>query len=228
MIKRSEVFVCLAILALSTLVGAQKLNYEENPLPSRYPLPYVIAGFQLNGGGYSAVSQELGGGLDLELKHFLFIGSATYDNAHKTNDGTLNNRNGHDRMLEGKAFYRFRPWYVGGGASWSQLATTNYTKESWRPKFGVGRDWFRESYSFRGELMYRLPGTDHQNAVQGPEFTLWFPSPATKHHVFFQQVVDIYTFHATITDPTNRLLTADQVSRRGVSTFVDWRLIYRF
>ena len=75
------------------------------------------------------------------------------------------------RSAEGLA--RMNKWYVGGGASWSQL-TTNYSKQSWHPRVGGGRDWIREDFSLRGQVEYVLPGSDHQNAVQGPEFRCGF------------------------------------------------------
>jgi hypothetical protein len=92
-----------------------------------------MAGCKLNGGGYPPTAWVGGAGLDIELAHLVFDASAAYDTGHKTNDNTINNNAGHDRGLDGDIFYRFHKLYVGGGASWSQLSTTNYSKQSWHP-----------------------------------------------------------------------------------------------
>jgi hypothetical protein len=39
--------------------------------------------------------------------------------------------------------------------------------------------------------VYKLPGSDHLNAAQGPEFSLWMPSPLTSHHFFMGETVGI-------------------------------------
>jgi hypothetical protein len=150
-------------------------------------------------------------------------------NARKTNDNTVNNSKGHERFLQGRAFYRYRPGlYFGGGAQWSETSTTNYTKKAWRPTFGLGGDHFGESYSMRWQGMYILPGTDRANAMQGPELQLWLPSPASRKHFFYRQTLGIYEYHDTITDPTNATLTAQQAAQRHTSAFLDFTFGWRF
>jgi hypothetical protein len=78
----------------------------------------------------------------------------------------------------------------------------------------------------RGQVVYFLPGSDHQNAIQGPEFSRWIPSPATNHHLFWYETVGVYESHQTITDPTNLALTQLQTSKRSASGWVT--MMYRF
>jgi hypothetical protein len=194
---------------------------NRNAVAARYPHPYAY-------GGYAPTALAGGAGLDIELKHLVFDSKASYDTAHKVNDNTVNNHSGHDRGLSGDAFYRFNKLYVGGGASWTQLSTTNYSKQSWHPAFGMGRDWMRESFSLRGQVLYKLPGSDWQNATQGPELSVWFPSPSTAHHVFWRETIGIYSFHETVTDPSDKVLTAEQTGTRSVTGGVSLTMMYRF
>src|SRR5579862_8448875 len=55
----------------------------------RYPHPYLIGGLELQGGGYAPTAWAGGGGVNLELKHLVFEGSASYAAAHKVNDNTI-------------------------------------------------------------------------------------------------------------------------------------------
>jgi hypothetical protein len=194
----------------------------------KYPHPYLTGSFQLQSGGYAPAAWAGGVGVNVELKHLVFDSSASYAAARKVNDNTIDNHSGHQRGVDGNAFYRFNKLYAGGGASWSQLSTTNYTKQSWHPRIGVGRDWLREGFSARGQMLYVMAGDDRLNGTQGPEFSLWLPSPVADHHIFWQQTVGIYTFHETVTDPSDKLLTAEQMGSRSVTCNVSFSLIYRF
>jgi hypothetical protein len=78
------------------------------------------------------------------------------------------------------------------------------------------------------QVVYKLPGSDHRNAAQGREFSLWMPSPLTSHHFFTRETVGIYMSHATVTDPSDAALTAEQIGNRSVSGFVSMNLLYRF
>jgi hypothetical protein len=195
---------------------------------AKYPHPYLVGGLQLQGGGYAPTAWAGGVGVNVEFKHLVLDTSASYAAAHKVNDNTINNHSGHQRGLDGNVFYRFNKLYLGGGASWSQLSTTNYAKQSWHPAVGVGRDWLREGFSMRGQVLYVMPGDDHLNGTQGPEFSLWLPSPAAAHHVFWRQTIGIYAFHETVTDPSDKVLTAEQMSTRSVTGYVSFNLMYRF
>ncbi len=182
----------------------------------------------MNGGGYAPAAWIGGAGVNIELKYLVFDATAAYDTGHKINDNTIDNHSGHDRKLAGNAFFRFNRFYAGGGASWSQLSTTNYTKQAWHPQFGGGHDWFWEDLSLRGQALYLLPGNDHLNGTQGPEFSMWFPSPATDHHFFLRDTVGIFVIHETITNPSDKPLTDAQTSSKSASGYVNLGLMYRF
>jgi len=212
---------------LYAIGNGSTLSNGDTPA-AKYPHPYLVGGLQLQGGGYAPTAWAGAVGVNVELKHLVLDSSASYAAAHKVNDNTINNHSGHQRGLDGNAFYRFNKLYLGGGASWSQLSTTNYTKQSWHPAIGVGHDWLREGFSMRGQVLYVLPGDDHLNGTQGPEFSLWLPSPAAAHHVFWRQTIGIYAFHETVTDPSDKVLTAEQVGSRSVTGYVSFNLMYRF
>ena len=150
-------------------------------------------------------------------------------NARKTNDGTLNNRKGHEGFLQGRLFYRWHTGlYFGGGAQWSETSTTNYVKNSWRPVFGVGGDHFSSDWSCRWQTLYIFLGSDKSNGMQGPEFQFWIPSPLSKHHFFYRQTLAVYVFHTTVTDPLDAALTAAQMSERHSASFLDFTVGWRF
>jgi hypothetical protein len=165
----------------------------------------------------------------LEASKLLGDVEAYYMNARKTNDNTLDNGSGHERFLEGRLFY---PWrrnlYVGGGAQWSETSTTNYTKKQWRPTFGIGGDHFSNVTSFRWQILYITKGSDKSNAVQGPELQFWLPSPASKSHFIWRSTLGVYEFHATVTDPTDKALTAAQIRNRSHAAFLDFMFGWRF
>lgn len=215
----------VAVSALfSSASSAQEIRAND-----KFPHPFIYAGIQLNGGGYAPLSQVVGAGLEHDAARFFSIAEFSYDNARKSNDGTVNNRNGHDRHASARFFYRLPAGYfVGAGYQWNQLTTTNYVKSASRPAFGGGKDWIRENFSARFQGIYVLPGSDRQNALQGPELQFWLPSPATRHHFFFRTKLGIYGFHDTVTDPTDRLLTAQQMSRRSYATWVEYTLCVKF
>jgi len=220
----------LAVLLLSTVAVGQNFSRSETvETTSWIPRPMILSGPSLVGNGYQTVALSGGAGLLLNSPKFLSDIEGRYMNAHKTNDNTVNNRKGHERFLEGRVFYRYkRGLYVGGGAQWSETSTTNYTKKGWRPTFGLGGDHFSDGYSMRWQALYILPGTDKANALQGPEFQLWLPSPVSRSHFFYRQTLGIYEFHATITDPNDPILTAQQIASRHSAAFLDFTFGWRF
>lgn len=156
--------------------------------------PYLYGGLVFSdGASYSPASAAVGGGLDLESGHFIGLAEGSFQNARKNDSDT-----GSETDLKGRAFFRTgRGWFFGGGAQWSRLGTIAYRKEAAHPALGGGKDLFRENFSMRAQILYVLPGTDHLNAVQGPEVSLWMPSPASRSHFFYRQTVGIYEFHQT-------------------------------
>jgi hypothetical protein len=107
-------------------------------------------------------------------------------------------------------------------AQWNKLTTALYSKQGWRPTFGAGKDVIRENFSMRAQAMYVLPGTDRLNAVQGPEISIWMPSPAPKGHFFYRQTLGIYEFHQTSV-PAN-----PGTQNRSVASFLEFTIMCRF
>jgi hypothetical protein len=195
-----RLFVISGALFLSThAFGQEKASASITPAsPSWVPRPILFAGPSLVGNGYQTFAGNFGGGFLLNSSKLLGNFEAYYMNARETNNGTLNNRKGHERFLRGRIFF---PWrrglYFGGGAQWSETATTNYTRKAWRPVLGLGGDHFAQDWSCRWQVLYILPGADHVNAVQGAEFQFWLPSPASENHFFFRETLGMYEFHTT-------------------------------
>lgn len=186
---------------------------------SDWPLPYIYGGLALSAGaGYSPAAGKLGGGLNLESARLIALAETSVENAHKQDSGT-----GTELDLKGRAFVRASAgWYFGGGAQWSKLSTILYDKQAWRPTFGGGKDLFRENFSMRAQVLYVLPGSDHLNAVQGPEISLWVPSPASRSHLFYRQTLAIDGFHQTSV-PGN-----SGVNERYLASFLEFTAMYRF
>jgi hypothetical protein len=205
-------------------------------LDSRIPHPYLLVGPSLLEGGYASFAGRVESGIDVESPHAVFRALAAYDNGHKIDDGDQPNPNGHDRYLEGGAYFRARRrWFVGSGWAWSQLSTSNYKKGGSRPEFGGGYDWFqkacdacRRNFSMRISVDWVTAGTDWQNGSHGPNTTLTFPSPSEKRHWFWRQTVGIYRFHESLTEPSNYPLKQAQLAQRHTDGTVGFGVLYRF
>jgi hypothetical protein len=249
------------LIAVLGILGSQVLA-QNAVLPSSasasglsfpklaWPRPFVYGGLGVNGGGYAPLSGTVGAGLRIDRTHLIWEGSASYDNGHKSNDNTANNLKGRDRGLESSIYYRTHEgWFGGGGAGWSQLSTTNYSKQVFNPSIGGGKDYFHKEcaaedcvadWSMRLQTDYKLKGVEHVDAqgcnvpngqctndLQGPMFTLYLPSPALARHLYWRQTAGVYMGHETVTstDPT---LTALQKSAGSVSPYLNFALMYRF
>jgi len=200
----------------SLLVSSGQGHSAES---SFWPLPYIYGGLALSrGASYSPAAGTVGGGLNIDSTHLIVLIETSAQNAHKQDSGT-----GSELDLKGRAFLRTGVgWYFGGGAQWSKLSTALYDKQAWRPAFGGGKDLFYENFSMRAQILYVLPGSDHLNAVQGPEISLWMPSPASRSHLFYRQTLGIYEFHQTSV-PGNPGL-----NQRYVASFLQFTAMYRF
>jgi hypothetical protein len=234
--------VCVGVLLVAGLARCQE----------RIPHPYVSGSFNLMPGGYAAVAWGAGAGLMWDAPHLVFDSFVGYDTGHKVNDATAHNNKGHDRFLRGSVAFKRGLWYVGPGARWSQLSTTNYTKGgpiyaagSWHPEFGGGRDWDSRSSGLfmRTQVLYMFHSSkevtyypDHTscdgcgNGSQGLDVSLWFPSPssAIHHHWYVRMNSLTYRFHDTITDPKNVALTWAQSRRSHITNAGEFMLLYRF
>jgi hypothetical protein len=199
-----------------------QLSLESSPrTPSRYstgPRPFAYGGLVLSRGGYDPAGGIVGAGVNLESTRVLFWAEASADNLHKRDSGT-----GRGLALKSRVFFTTgRGFFFGGGAQWSKLTTVLYSKQAWRPTFGGGKDFIREDFSMRAQVIYVLPGTDRLNASQGPEISLWLPSPARGRHWFYRQTLGLYEAHQT-TAPGNRG-TGD----RFLTSFLNMTVLYRF
>jgi hypothetical protein len=217
-------FIALAfvpfILSLVAVAAWAQTGFVNNLISGDDGLrPYAFGGLSVSAGaGYSPIAGTGGVGLSMNKIHAMTLAEFSADDAHKADSNT-----GHDMYFQARAFYRTeRGWYLGGGTQWNNLTTIRYSKISWKPTFGAGKDVMHEDFSFRAQIVYVLPGSDHLNAVQGPECGLWLPSPETKRHVFYHQTVGIYEFHQTSV-PGN-----DGTNVRGISKFSSSTLLYRF
>jgi len=213
-----------SVASSQTPSGSAALVSSNQNGPARdsgsfWPRPYAYGGLELtHGAGYSPAAGIFGSGFDVDNSHFLFLGEGSIQNAHKLDSGT-----GTEYALQARSFARVPDgWYFGGGAQWSKLSTSEYAKQAWRPTFGGGKDIRRENFSMRAQAVYILPGTDRLNAVQGPEISLWLPSPASKSHFFYRQTVGVYEFHQTSV-PGN-----PGTNVRMASAFVSLTAMYRF
>jgi hypothetical protein len=224
----------LCLSAVLPVVAQDKATLSERSAEPElvydiYPRVFLVSTLNLNGGGFSVLSQSGNGGISLERPLYMLEGSFGYDNARKVNDNTTANIKGHSRTFGGSAMYRMRNgWFFGGGAAWGELSTTNYTKQHWAPSFGGGKDVLMQNFSFRLKCMYTLPGSDRINGTQGPTVTFITPSPATRHHVFFYEALSLSLFHDTVTDPSNRQLTEIQRSNRSLASYLRLWVMVRF
>jgi hypothetical protein len=166
---------------------------------------------------------------------------AAYDDGHIVNDGDQPNPKGHDRYLESAIYFRppIEPlsgrWFVGGGFTWSQLSTTNYTKGGSRPLIGGGYDLVsrlcpscRREFSMRIAMDWLMAGSDWQNGSDGPQITFTLPGLREQRHWFLRERLGVYRFHDTVTDRTNLSLTQEQQSNKHFDSFLDLGIIYRF
>jgi hypothetical protein len=175
----------------------------------------LLPTFNISDAGFAPISLSVGGGLSFEPRYAIVEAIATYDNAHKTNDGTVDNTKGHIRSIVASTFVRMPGyWFVGGETGWDQLSTTNYKKSSRTIVFGGGRDLSVWNTDARIKVSYALPVLDHINGVQGVNFTLYLPSPLRQKRFVYYDSIGLAFFHATITEPNNPSLTAAQQSDR--------------
>jgi hypothetical protein len=210
---------------------------QVNPLPSerqeqfafdRRPRLVFMPQFNLNGSGFGN-SASASGGVGIDTRHLILESLAAYNEARKTNDGTVNNRNGNVRSLTASAYYRLSNyWFLGTSGGWYKLSTTNYTKQTWTMNFGGGSDFIAGGTSFRLSAGYTPAVFDHQTGSQGPSFQFILPSPLAQGHVMFVENLDIRFLHDTITDPNDPVLTELEKSHRTHTATLSFGLILRF
>ena len=251
----------MAVLGMVVLGTMSSQAFAQNEvLPSSvsgpsgpkitWPHPFLFAGLGVNGAGYSSLSGNAGAGLRIDARRLIWEAGASYDTARKSNDNTIDNQKGHSRRLESSLYYRFHSgWFAGGGAGWTQLSTTNYSKQALRPSIGAGKDYFHkqcaaedcvDEWSMRWQVDYTLKGAEHvdpkgctvpngqcTNDLQGLMLSLYLPSPALARHVFWRTTLGVYTLHTTVTS-TDPSLTVLQKGQRSVTAAFDFAMMYRF
>lgn len=238
-------FVCMMF---STAMG-QVVN-------SYIPKPYIGVGGVLMPAGYASGAYQLQAGFLLNSKYLVGDTYVAYDNGKKINDATEYNNKGHDRYINSFLAFKHSNSYFGVGPRWSQLSTTNYTKGlnvieaakngDFRVQAVVGHDVVGNFFSFRGQVNYVFPPFHESvsypststspasicsgcgNGLQGPELSLFFPSPASKGHFIYRMTLALYEFHTTVTDPTNAQLTRAQDTDRHLTASTTFLLMYRF
>jgi len=209
----------LPIVADKAKISARAETQEDQWLPRPWiPRPYLSGYFSLANASYSPLSVSLVGGLTIENRRLFIMADAGGDNAKKDTS-----KSGHSIYLKALVFPRFpRRWYFGGGVMWGKYEGSDYSKQSGHPVFGGGKDYFGHRLSMRAQALYVLPGNDHSNALQGPEFTVWLPSPATKNHLFMVIKEGIYEYHQSAF-PGN-----PGTGHRGVMNTFDTGIFVRF
>jgi hypothetical protein len=245
-----KVFLSLVLSQCLSLVAAAQVDMST---PKAYPHSFIEGALDLNGGGYSPVSLDAHPGTNWETRDISLTATGNYSFAKKTNDGTVGNNTGHSRSLTGDVFYKINAyWMVGGGGDWGKTYTELYKKraDSWR--VGGGRDWFNSDVSLRITAEYfrhfnesteypkpqtfttpsggttQAYGCKCTNGVQGIFINFWEPSPYTAHHFFFHVSSSISTFHETITDPYNYVLTRQQKGTTYIDGSSTIGVVYRF
>jgi hypothetical protein len=221
-----------AAFCLSSVAQSSDVELLTQPIPH----PYVSFGPSVMGGGYAPFAYRAEAGFDLESSHAMFRALGAYDNGHKIDDNDQPNPDGHDRYLEGAAYFRARRgWFAGGGWTWSRLYTTKYAKGGGHPEIGGGYDLAlhscdgcRRNLSMRIDVDWITAGTDWHNGVHGPNTTFTFPSPSEKRHLFWRESFGIYRIHESVTTPSDPVLTRQQLSDKSIDTFEDFGVIYRF
>ncbi|MBZ5667163.1 MAG: hypothetical protein LAO30_21490 [Acidobacteriia bacterium] len=195
----------------------------------RRPRLIIFPQLNLNNSGFAPVSEAITGGVGIESRHLILQARARYDNAHKDNDGTEDNRKGRVRELSSDVYYRLpNYWFFGTSGGWYQLSTTNYSVQSWGMGFGGGTDFIRNEASFRLSGTYTPPYFDHRNGSQGFSVEFVDPSPLAQKHIMFVVSSSIGWFHTTITDPTDPGLTALQKSQKHISGSAQYGILFRF
>jgi hypothetical protein len=194
--------VMTALLLLTAPYSVCADRATGNPAPTQFSgvttrdlrvlRPFVFGGLTLGGANYDVFAGEVGAGVDVEMKSLMLVADFAAQNSRSSYS-----RTGH--ILQGRAFAAHRTsrgWYFGGGAQWDRVVTDKNRFEEWRPVVVVGEDLICPKVSMRFQAKFVLPTFDHNGNRPGGEIALWFPSPATRHHLFFCIEESIHGYHA--------------------------------
>lgn len=256
----------VAMILMSSMAAGQQIVEEPRNFRASTPkevslfqTPYVFIESDLtaNGNGFQALSPDISTGIDMEGRHLSVEIVGTYDFARKTEDNDqVPNEKGRVREADAQLLYKFHPhssWFVIAGASWEEASMTPYTKSSWSPSAGAGRDFVNGAHSWRFQVSYaramnevvRYPTAVHftpgpgqaalsytcslcGNGVHGIDASLEYPSPASSAHWLLLMSLQADWFHETVTDPYNLPMTQGQKNQHNASGSFSSGLIYRF
>lgn len=179
---------------------------------SNYPQLYVYGGANLLGGGYKPFSYVVGAMVQSNYPSAFWSTEALIIGNKK-----MDSDSGYTERVHAWGGYRRNDWLLGAGLSYSNLRTDIYSKHSWHPRFGAGKDINLGNSDMRLYGEYVLPGTDRLNGVQGIETSMIIPSTRnTSKHWFFRERLGVFEFH-----------NIDHTSR-GVFSELQLSIMYRF
>lgn len=221
-------------------VSAQSSEQVEM-LGNAIPHPYFFFGPSSSvGEGYARVVGRAEGGIDMESAHAIFRALGAYDTGTKINDNDQPNPNGHDRYLEGAAYYRAARGMVCGLVCGRWFAM----EPAFHHRLFQGRDSSRDWRRIRPDAarLQRVPArllhagesglgagrTDWQNGSHGAAVSVTLPTPREKRHWFLRNCLSAYGFHTTVTEPQNLALTRAQRAQQGFAGGDEMGVVYRF
>jgi len=224
-------------LLVVLLCVARAAAQEGRPPLMKRPRPYFFTGIDLEGNGSKVLNYAIASGVQQETHSFSFDAYAQYVNTRKTDDNTSDNHSGRTRTLYVSSRYRLQNgWFVGGGSRWSELSTTNYVKQAFRPFAGGGKDWpsTRVSVDYLRTLSEHVnqqgctvPRGQCTNAVQGVDFQWFIPSPRSGSHFLFRTDLTSFWFHTTVTT-TDPVLTKRQLGEHSVGSTLSYSMLFRY
>jgi len=220
-----KIFTVLAFLVSSLSSLFVSLLAQDQPAPGPWPHPYLFGGADLNGGGgYQPLSYVLGGGFESEYTRGFWGAEGIFDGSKKVNDNTGQN-SGYTERVRIWGGYKQGSMLFGTGISYSLLHTSLYSKDSWHPRLGFGKDVNFRTAPTRLYAEYLFPGSDVLNGVQGTEISWWIPR---NRHWCFRERFGAYLFHSTITDFSNRTQVIKQKHDRSVFNELQLTVMYRW
>ena len=140
--------------------------------------PYVEGSMSAtSGGAVTSTSNPMytvGGGVELNLKHFLVDADATFTGTAGNIGNVFNNGGGYTGQVQGQAYYKMGKFLVGGGGYWSNQVANgvpvgdafksfNYLQV--RPFVGGGYQF--KFMNDRVLVTYVLPGVDQLSGATG-------------------------------------------------------------
>lgn len=197
------------------------LTFLSLPAVAQRPEPYVAVSGVIRGSGYTPFALTSDAGILYDSQRFFTFSEATYTTGGKKNDNDNTTTAGHSRSLRGEYLVKFNHWEIGPGATWSKTYTPEYAKSAVHPKATAGRDFGHVNFF----ASYLFQGTDRLNGLTGFETQAWWKFG---RHLFVRNIIDVYRFHATLTDTGNAALTKAESSNKSTSGAYEIQIGWRF